>query len=55
LPILRFFALLRRGAALAIPDAPDWPRFAEVIDDFVYIRLHGAEALYVSGHDDPRT
>jgi hypothetical protein len=28
---------------------PDWPRFE---DDFVYIQVHGAEALYVSGHDD---
>jgi uncharacterized protein YecE (DUF72 family) len=46
----RFFALLRHaGAALAISDAPNWPRFEEVHPDFIYIRLHGAEELYASG------
>jgi uncharacterized protein YecE (DUF72 family) len=48
----RFFALLRHaGAALAISDAPNWPRFEEVTADFIYIRLHGAEELYASGYD----
>jgi len=49
----RFVALRRRaGAALVISDAPGWRRFEEVTADFVYIRLHEAEALYVSGYDD---
>lgn len=47
-----FIRLLRRhGVALVIADAPDWPRLMDVTADFVYCRLHGAEALYASGYD----
>jgi uncharacterized protein YecE (DUF72 family) len=29
-----------------------WPMLDDVTSDFVYVRLHGAEELYVSGYDD---
>ncbi|HEY3436324.1 MAG TPA: DUF72 domain-containing protein [Actinotalea sp.] len=32
--------------------AGKWPFFDDVTSDLVYIRLHGAEELYVSGYDD---
>jgi uncharacterized protein YecE (DUF72 family) len=39
--------------ALVIADtAGKWPMFDEVTSDFVYVRLHGADELYVSGYTD---
>jgi len=50
-----FIALLRRqGVALVVADtASRWPLLEDVTADFVYIRLHGDEALYTSGYGDP--
>lgn len=47
-----FFDLLRRHRiALCIADtAKRYPDFDEVTADFVYVRLHGATKLYVSGY-----
>ena len=48
-----FIALLRRaGVALVVSESPKWPCFVDVTADFLYLRLHGAEELYVSGYDD---
>jgi uncharacterized protein YecE (DUF72 family) len=45
-------ALLRdNDVALVVADtAGKWPMVEEVTADFVYVRLHGAEELYVSGY-----
>lgn len=50
-----FPALLRRHrAALVVSHAiADWPYAEDVTSDFVYIRLHGAEALYSGAYADP--
>lgn len=47
-------ALLRaHDIATVCSDAGDkWPRFDRVTADFAYVRLHGAEELYVSGYSD---
>jgi uncharacterized protein YecE (DUF72 family) len=47
-----FIALLRRhGIALVVADtAGRWPYFEDATADFVYVRLHGDEKLYVSGY-----
>jgi len=49
-----FIALLRRqGVALVVADtAGRWPLIEDVTADFVYVRLHGDEALYTSGYGD---
>lgn len=49
-----FPALLRRHrAALVVSHAiADWPYAEDVTSDFVYIRLHGAEALYSGAYAD---
>jgi uncharacterized protein YecE (DUF72 family) len=49
-----FIDLLRRhDAALVLADtAGRWPYAEEITADFVYIRLHGAEALYTSRYSD---
>lgn len=49
-----FIALLRRqGVALVVADtAGRWPLVEDVTADFVYVRLHGDEALYTSGYGD---
>jgi uncharacterized protein YecE (DUF72 family) len=49
-----FIELLRRQrVALVIADtAGKWPEYEDVTADFVYIRLHGADELYVSGYSD---
>jgi uncharacterized protein YecE (DUF72 family) len=49
-----FFRLLeRRGAATVIADtAGKYPVLDAVTADFVYVRLHGAEALYASKYED---
>ncbi len=48
-----FPELLRRHeVALTVADSPEWPFHGDATADFVYLRLHGAEELYVSGYDD---
>lgn len=49
-----FPALLREhGVGLVVADtAGRWPLLEDVTADVVYVRLHGAEELYVSGYDD---
>jgi uncharacterized protein YecE (DUF72 family) len=49
-----FFQMLRdENMAFVIADtAGKFPYAEEVTADFIYIRLHGAEKLYVSGYDD---
>jgi uncharacterized protein YecE (DUF72 family) len=51
-----FVRLLRKHRiALCVADtAGKWPQLEDLTSDFVYIRLHGAEELYVSGYDDPQ-
>lgn len=50
---VKTFELLRRhGAAIVFQDFPDWPRTEEVTADFVYLRFHGAKALYSSNYSD---
>jgi uncharacterized protein YecE (DUF72 family) len=48
-----FFQLLRKyDVAFVIADSGGkWPYREETTSDFVYIRLHGPEELYVSGYD----
>jgi uncharacterized protein YecE (DUF72 family) len=50
----KFFALLRKhNIAFVIADtARKWPYAEDLTAGFVYIRLHGAEQLYVSGYTD---
>jgi uncharacterized protein YecE (DUF72 family) len=51
----RAFADLLRAEdiALVVADtAGKWPYLEEVTSDFVYVRLHGDEALYTSGYTD---
>ncbi len=47
-----FIALLRKhNIALVVADtAGKWPLLEDVTADFVYVRLHGDEELYVSGY-----
>ena len=49
-----FFALLREyNVAFVYADtAGKWPYAEDLTADFAYIRLHGAEQLYVSGYSD---
>jgi uncharacterized protein YecE (DUF72 family) len=49
-----FVRLLRRHrVALVFADtAGKWPYFEDVTADFLYLRLHGDEQLYVSGYTD---
>ena len=49
-----FFRLLRRhNVAFVFADtAGKWPYAEDLTADFVYIRLHGSEQLYVSGYRD---
>jgi uncharacterized protein YecE (DUF72 family) len=48
------FELLRRqDVALVVADtAGKWPLMRDVTSDFMYVRLHGAEELYVSGYTE---
>jgi uncharacterized protein YecE (DUF72 family) len=50
----QFMALLRKHRiALVIADtAGRWPYTEDLTADFAYLRLHGAEELYVSGYSD---
>lgn len=47
-----FVELLRQlGVGLVVADtAGRWPQLFDVTADFVYVRLHGAQELYVSGY-----
>jgi uncharacterized protein YecE (DUF72 family) len=49
-----FVRLLRQhDVALVVADTAGlWPDLEDVTSDFVYVRLHGAEELYVSGYTD---
>jgi uncharacterized protein YecE (DUF72 family) len=48
-----FVDLLRaHGVALVCADTVEWPRLMDVTADFLYLRLHGSEAIYASGYDD---
>jgi len=49
-----FFEMLRKhNIAFVFADtAKKWPYTEDLTADFVYIRLHGAEKLYVSGYSD---
>jgi uncharacterized protein YecE (DUF72 family) len=48
-----FVALLRRHkVALVFADSTAWPYREDVTADFIYLRLHGSEELYVSGYSD---
>jgi uncharacterized protein YecE (DUF72 family) len=45
--------LRRHRIALVVADtAGKWPFFEDVTSDFVYVRLHGDEKLYISGYTD---
>jgi uncharacterized protein YecE (DUF72 family) len=50
----RFLELLRRHdvAIVVAETAGRWPFLTDVTSDFVYVRLHGADELYVSGYSD---
>ena len=39
-------------AAVVADTAGTWPAFRRMTADFGYLRLHGAQELYVSGYDD---
>lgn len=46
--------LRRHGAALVVADAAGlYPLVEEATADFMYVRLHGSEALYSSGYTPP--
>src|SRR5205085_11992500 len=49
-----FFALLQEyNIAFVFADtAQKWPYTEDLTADLIYIRLHGAEQLYVSGYSD---
>jgi uncharacterized protein YecE (DUF72 family) len=48
-----FIALLRKHRiGLVVADTVEWPLLMDLTADFVYVRLHGSEQLYVSGYDD---
>lgn len=49
-----FYDLLRKhNVALVVADsAGRWPMVTEMTSDFMYVRLHGGEELYVSGYSD---
>ena len=52
--IEKFVDLLRKhDIALVVADtAGKWPFMEDATSDFVYVRLHGDEELYVSGYGD---
>lgn len=49
-----FVEMLREhNVAIVFADtAGRWPYFEDITADFIYVRLHGDEELYVSGYDD---
>jgi uncharacterized protein YecE (DUF72 family) len=50
----RFYDVLRRhDIGLVVADTANrWPLLTKVTSDFEYVRLHGAEELYVSGYSE---
>ena len=50
-----FIELLRKyQVAVVVADtAGKWPFMEDVTADFVYVRLHGDEKIYVSGYTEP--
>ena len=51
--VAEFIHLLREhDIALVCADTVEWPRLMDLTSDFVYVRLHGSEVLYVSGYED---
>ena len=50
----QFIALLRKyNVAMVVADtAGKWPLIEDVTSDFIYVRLHGDEQIYVSGYTD---
>ena len=48
-----FIRLLRRhDIGLVVADTVQWPLLMDATSDFVYVRLHGSEQLYVSGYGE---
>jgi len=48
-----FITLLRKhNIGLVVADTVEWPLLFDITADFVYVRLHGSEELYVSGYED---
>jgi uncharacterized protein YecE (DUF72 family) len=48
-----FINLLRKhNIGLVVADTVEWPLLFDITTDFVYVRLHGSEELYVSGYED---
>ncbi len=49
-----FIEMLRaHNVAIVVADtAGRWPYMEDITADFIYVRLHGDEELYVSGYDD---
>ncbi len=43
-------ALRRRGVALVVSDAADWPTVGDLTAGFVYVRLHGPAERYASAY-----
>ncbi|MDT4938058.1 MAG: hypothetical protein QOG80_1729 [Pseudonocardiales bacterium] len=50
----QFLEVLREHhIAIVVADtAGKWPQIREITTDFAYVRLHGADELYVSGYSD---
>jgi uncharacterized protein YecE (DUF72 family) len=47
-----FFEFLRKhDIGLVVADTVEWPLLMDVTSDYVYLRLHGSEQLYVSGYE----
>ena len=47
-----FVDLLRKyDVAIVCADTNEWPRMMDVTSDFLYVRMHGPEALYEDGYD----
>ncbi len=44
--------LRQHNIGLVVADTVEWPLLMDVTADFVYVRLHGSEQLYVSGYED---
>ena len=47
-----FVSLLKQhDIGLVVADTVEWPLLLDATADFVYVRLHGSEQLYVSGYE----
>lgn len=48
-----FVELLRKyDVGMVCADTNEWPRMMDVTSDFLYVRMHGPEALYEDGYDN---